>query len=75
MKTNIIDIISSISADTDFKTDARLKEDLGIDSLRLVELMVAVEDKLDIRFELSDLDSGNLKTVQDVIDVTQKYIA
>lgn len=46
--------------------DARFVEDLGCDSLDLVELLVAVEDEFDI--EIPDEEADKTKTVQGAID-------
>lgn len=53
--------------------EASLKEDLGIDSLRLVELMIQIEEALDITFEESDLDPDELATVGDLERVVETY--
>jgi len=45
-------------------------EDLGADSLDLVELIMALEEEYDI--EISDEDAGNLKTVQDAMNYIEK---
>jgi acyl carrier protein len=45
---------------------ANFTEDLGADSLDVVELVMAVEDKFDI--EIDDNAAGQIATVQDVID-------
>jgi len=45
-------------------------EDLGADSLDLVELIMAFEEEYDI--EIPDEDAANLKTVQDAIDYIEK---
>lgn len=50
----------------------RLKEDLGIDSLRLVELLVAIEEDLNVMFDEADLDPGKIATVQDIIVLINK---
>ena len=46
---------------------------IGIDSLKSVELIVALEDGLNIRFDDSDLDPGKLSTIKSVIDLVEKY--
>ena len=43
-----------------------LAEDLGLDSLALVEIAVAVKDRWGVRLAADDL--GRFKTVQDVLD-------
>lgn len=45
---------------------ALLSEDLGADSLDLVEIVMALEDHFDI--EISDDDAGQLTTVQHAMD-------
>ncbi len=49
--------------------EAHFVDDLGADSLDLVELIMSMEEEFDI--EISDEDAESLATVQDAID----YIA
>ena len=42
---------------------------IGIDSLRSVELIIAIEDKLNITFDDSELNMENLNTVGTLIDL------
>lgn len=46
--------------------NAVITDDLGADSLDLVELMMALEEEFDL--EISDEDGEKLRTVQEVID-------
>lgn len=46
---------------------------LGIDSLKSVELIVALEDALHINFDDSDLDPSILTTVQSIINLVNNY--
>ena len=46
--------------------DASFIEDLGADSLDVVELVMAFEDEFDI--EIPDEDAEGIETVQDVVD-------
>ncbi len=48
------------------KPEASFIEDLGADSLDIVELVMAMEEEFDL--EIPDEDAENLKTVQDVSD-------
>jgi len=52
--------------------DARLKEDLGLDSLSVVELLVLVEEKLNSEIDMGLLMTEQLQTVNDVIGLAQK---
>lgn len=45
----------------------KLKEDLGFDSLRLVSLILDIEEKMNITFDESELDPGELIMVKDLI--------
>ena len=46
--------------------DATFVDDLGADSLDLVELIMSMEEEFDI--EISDEDAEELETVKDAID-------
>ena len=46
---------------------------MGLDSLRLVELMVMLEETFGVEFEESDLDPARLLTVGDVYALMQRY--
>ena len=60
--------------DMELCDDSKLKEDLGVDSLRLVELLVALEEELSIEFSLSDLDVNKFSVVSDIYDLVNKYV-
>lgn len=49
--------------------NARLKEDLDIDSLSAVELVLELEEAFDVKIEDDEL--ANFKTVQDIIDAVE----
>lgn len=52
------------------KADSSFIDDLGADSLDIVELIMEMEEEFDI--EIPDEDVESLKTVQDVIDYCRK---
>ena len=54
----------------DVVPNASLIEDLGADSLTIVELVMSMEEIFEI--EIDDEDAENLKTVQDAIDFIKK---
>ena len=54
--------------------DARFAEDLGADSLALIELVEALEEELSERtvgFRIDDEDLEDLKTVRDAVDYVE----
>ncbi len=64
-------LVEAINVDPEAVTpEARLSEDLEIDSLAAVELSLELETEFDIRIEDDEL--ANLKTVQDIIDLVEK---
>lgn len=48
------------------KPETTFVEDLGADSLDLVELMMSIEEEFDIG-EISEQDAAKIKTVNDVL--------
>jgi acyl carrier protein len=52
------------------KPEAKLREDLDIDSLSAVELALELETSFDIRIE--DEELVKLVTVQDVVDIVER---
>lgn len=73
-KNDIINTISrqSIVSKENIGMDDSLAS-IGIDSLKMVELIVDLEDEFDIIFDDSDLDPSKLLTVSDLIDFVGKY--
>ena len=71
-------IINSILTEKRFSdaiaADMKLSEDLGFDSLSLVELIVDLEDRFDIEIDESDLDPSQLKTVAQIYSLVDKYL-
>ncbi|AMA72634.1 MULTISPECIES: acyl carrier protein [Aneurinibacillus] len=62
-------IVDRLGVDeSEVKEDASFKDDLGADSLDVVELVMELEDEFDL--EISDEDAEKITTVGDVI----KYI-
>ena len=53
----------------DMTIETRIGEDLGADSLDVVELLMAIEEEFDV--EIPDEDIEALKTIGDVVEYIQ----
>ncbi|HOA27584.1 MAG TPA: acyl carrier protein [Arachnia sp.] len=60
----IVNDIAGVSAD-DVQLDKSFVDDLGVDSLSMVEIIYACEDKFEV--SIPDEDAKNLKTVGDAV--------
>ncbi len=63
-------VVEQLSVDAaEVKEDSKFIEDLGADSLDVVELVMALEEKFDI--EIPDEEAEKILTVQNVIDYVE----
>ena len=60
-------------ADTAVTMEASFIDDLGADSLDIVELVMALEEEFDI--EIPDSDAEKVATVGDVVDYIKDHVA
>ena len=60
----------SVNAD-EVKEDSKFVEDLGADSLDVVELVMALEEKFDI--EIPDSDAESIATVGDAVKYVEDH--
>lgn len=73
----VLDQIKEILKDTmdidesKITLDAKLKEDLELDSLDSVELIMSAEEEFGI--EISDEDVMNFKTVNDIVNYIEEH--
>ena len=64
-------VVEQLNVNPDEVTlEADFVENLGADSLDVVELVMALEEKFEI--EIPDSDAENIKTVKDVVDYIEK---
>lgn len=57
----------------DIKPESTFIDDLGADSLGLVELVLAFEEAFDL--EIPDEDTEKIRTVQDAVDYIERHSA
>jgi acyl carrier protein len=65
-------IVEQLNVNPDeVKPESKFVEDLGADSLDVVEMIMALEEKFEI--EIPDSEAEKIQTVQDVIDYIEKH--
>ncbi len=71
---SVVDIVvEELAVDPDEVTsEASFIDDLGADSLDVVELVMAFEEEFDI--EIPDEDAENITTVQDAVDYIEENL-
>lgn len=74
-RAKIINIIANqLGVDKEMVTaNANIVDDLGADSLDVVELVMALEEAFDT--EIPDEDAEKIRTVQDIFDYMEKKAA
>ncbi|MFO7929567.1 MAG: acyl carrier protein [Candidatus Humimicrobiaceae bacterium] len=69
VKEILVDVLGA--KEEDIKPESKFVEDLGADSLDLVELIMSFEDKFDI--EISDEEAEKIVTVQDALNYIDEH--
>ena len=75
VRTNLAEIVNEVAgipAD-DVQLDKSFVEDLDVDSLSMVEVVVAAEEKFDVK--IPDDEVKNLKTVGDAVAYIERAAA
>jgi acyl carrier protein len=68
---DIVEEFMGLSAD-EVQPDAHLIDDLGIDSLSMVEIILSVRDRLGV--DIPDEDLAGLQTVRDVVGYVRRSL-
>lgn len=58
--------------DDEVVSDASFIDDLGADSLDIVELIMALEEEFEI--DISDEDAEKIQSVKDAVDYVKKHV-
>ena len=66
-------ILSELSGEETVVNDAALQSDLALDSFLMVMLLIKIEELFCIQLDESDMNPFDLVSVQDVIDMVEKY--
>lgn len=72
IRTDLADIVNEVTGipATDVQLDKSFVDDLDVDSLSMVEVVVAAEEKFDVR--IPDDEVKNLRTVGDAVNFIEK---
>ena len=75
MQKKIVDIIANqLGVDKEMVTaEANVVDDLGADSLDVVELVMALEEAFDL--EIPDDEAEKIRTVKDIFDYLTKTVS
>ena len=73
-KKQVFSIIEELCLTPVQNEEQTLLGDFSMDSLRLVMLLVTLEDNFGIELDESDMNPFLLTTVQDVVNLVQKYV-
>ena len=73
IKSQVTEILEDICAIEVTDETATLQNDLQMDSLRMVMLLVMIEDTFEIELDESNMNPFALLTVKDVINLVAKY--
>lgn len=68
----IVEILTELGAEN-ITPAAALRDDLGLDSLQMVNLLISLEEVFQIELKETDINPTSLRTVEDVISLTKKY--
>jgi acyl carrier protein len=75
VEKEIVSIISDVSGfdEEEIKLDTKLAEELEIDSIKAIEITVAIEKKFKI--SVRDEDVPKIMTVRDALDIVNSLLA
>ena len=69
----VTEIIKELSGKEEVSLRDNLQEDISLDSLALVTLLVELEEVFNIELEESDMNPFDLNTVEDTVNLVNKY--
>lgn len=68
-------IVDLLQLDADADETVRLKEDLGVDSLAMVDLIIDLEDRLGVEFSDAELDPSLLVSLGDLYGIASRRLS
>lgn len=74
VEKKVKDILRELGGGETVETTSLLQGDLALDSLKMVTMLVEIEDAFGIELDEADMNPFDLSTVQSVIDMVIKYV-
>lgn len=72
-QVKVTDILLELTALEEVSLSASLTTDLALDSLKMVMILIQIEDAFDIELQESDMNPFLLKTGEDIVTLVEKY--
>ena len=73
IKEKVFEIIKDISEKEEIQETDSLETDVGLDSLKMVMLLISIEERFAIELDESDMNPFDLQTINDVVKLVEKY--
>ena len=74
LQKRVFELLEEITQVEKISVYDELAADLGLDSLGMITLLVALEDTFHIELDESDMDPLALQTVDDIMQLVEKYL-
>ncbi len=74
IQERVFELLEEITMVGEISVYDELAADLGLDSLGMISLLVALEDTFHIELDESDMDPLALQTVADIVQLIEKYM-
>lgn len=78
MYTKIVDILRTVKDDQEGKLiiheDTNIMDDIGLDSLEMINFILAIEETFDIDIDFDDFDYDYLNSVKALCDYIEKLV-
>ncbi len=68
------ELLAEVSGTKDIDPESRLQEDLSLDSLHMVMMLLALEERFDIVLDESDMNPSDLQTAGDTCALVRRYL-
>ena len=70
----VVAVLSELSGTESVRLEDELKNDIGLDSFGLVNLILTLEERFGITMDDSDMNPFDLINVQNVVTLVERYL-